>query len=475
MSLTSQQAPAEQTGKLDRALVKTAATLMVGIFAVALDSTITNVALNTLAHDFDADLATIQWVTTAYMLAMAVSIPITGWAEHRLGGKTLWLASLITFAIGSIGSALSWNVGSLIVFRVVQGAAAGVAMALMMTIITRAAGGKNLGRIMALLGLPMLIIPLIGPVVGGAIITGVNWRWMFWINVPLCLAGIWLAGRFLDATPGRRGEPLDVVGLVTLACGSALVLYGFASAASKGTFTSTIVIVCLAAGIVLLAVSVVWALRASHPIVDLRLLRIPTFAAATVTVVLSGFMTNAGTLVLPLFFQQVLGSTALIAGVAVIPQALGSLATRTLAGKLTDRFGARWIVVIGTAIAALSTIPLAVADADTSWWVIGAALFLRGAGLSGVYLPAMSVAYLDVPKAQIPSSSIITRMLNNVGGTFGAALVAVTIQWVASAMGFSLVSSYHTAFWMVIAFTSLTLVSGFFLPRRGTGAAAAGA
>ena len=464
----------EAPAKLDRTLVKTAITLMVGIFAVVLDSTITNVALNTLAHDFQVDLSTIQWVTTAYMLAMAVAIPVTGWAERRLGGKTLWLASLIIFGAGSIGSALSWNADSLIVFRVVQGAAAGVATALMMTMITRAAGGKNLGRIMALLGLPMLIVPLIGPVIGGAIITGVSWRWMFWINVPLCLAGIWLAHRFLDATPGQRGEPLDVVGLVTLACGSALVLYGFASAASKGTFTNTLVIACLTAGVVLLAVSVWWSLRAPHPIVDLRLLRIPTFAAATVTVILSGFMTNAGTLVLPLFFQQVRGSTALIAGIAIIPQALGSLATRTLAGKLTDRIGARWVVVTGTAIAALSTIPLAFAGAQTSWWVIGIALFIRGAGLSGVYLPAMSVAYLDVPKAQIPSSSIITRMLNNVGGTFGAALVAVTIQWVGAAMGFSLVSSYHTAFWMVIAFTSLTLVSGFFLPRRGTGAAATG-
>jgi EmrB/QacA subfamily drug resistance transporter len=370
---------------------------------------------------------------------------------------------------------LSWSAGSLIVFRVVQGAAAGGAMALMTTIITRAAGGKNLGRIMALLGLPMLIIPLIGPVIGGAIITGVSWRWMFWINVPLCLAGIWLAARFLDRTPGMRGEPLDIVGLVTLACGSALVLYGFASAASAGTFTSTRVIGCLIAGVALLAASVWWTLRASHPIVDLRLMRIPTFLAATVTIVLSGFMTNAGTLVLPLFFQQVRGSTALIAGGAVIPQALGSLATRTLAGKLTDRIGARWVVVTGTAIAALATIPLAFADAHTSWWVIGVALFVRGTGLSGVYVPAMSVAYLDVPKAQIASSSIITRMLNNVGGTFGAALVAVTIQWVGTAMGFSLVSSYRTAFWLVIAFTSLTLVSGFFLPRRGTGAAAAGA
>jgi len=451
--------------KMDPAVMVLAWTVLIGMIPVTLDTTITNIALHTLSVDLKVGLSTVQWVTTAYLLAMAVAVPVTGWCERRFTGKTVWLVALAAFLVGSIGSATSWNAVSLIVWRTVQGGAAGIIIPLMTTLLMRAVGKDSIGRMMALLGLPALVVPMLGPVLGGAILSGGTWRWMFWINVPLCLAGIAMAARFLKPDERHEHEPLDVLGLVLAGAGSALVLYGFAQAGSTGHIVKASVLAPLATGLVLLGVFVWWTLqKTAHPVIDLRLFRISSFTAACVTVVLVGFSLNSGGMILPLFLQQVHGSTVLVAGFIIVAQGLGSLATRSFVGILTDKIGARWVVVVCTIIAAGATIPFAVMGASTSWWVMCVWLFIRGAGLSGLLIPAMSVAFLDVPKDKTASSTIITRTLQQVGGAFGVAAVAVVISWAASRT--ALAGAYHAAFWVVIGFTALTCLSAFRLPSH---------
>src|SRR5580692_9964464 len=186
-----------QSDKLDPKVVKTALILIVGLMAVIFDTTIVSVALHTLALQMHTSVTTIQWVTTGYLLALGIAVPLSTWGLRRFGGKRLWLAALTVFLIGSVGSSLAWNVGSLIAWRVVQGAGGGIMFPLLTTLIMQAAGGKALGRTVTIVALPALLGPILGPLVGGAILTHLSWRFMFWVNVPFCVAGLILAARYL--------------------------------------------------------------------------------------------------------------------------------------------------------------------------------------------------------------------------------------------------------------------------------------
>ena len=176
-------------------LRRLAVAIMLGAFMVALDMTMVNVALHTLARDFSASVTTIQWVATGYLLALAMTIPVTGWAIERLGARTSWVASLLVFIGGSILCGLAWSPGSLIAFRVLQGVGGGMLMPLAQTILAQAAGPERMGRVMAAVGVPAMLGPVLGPVFGGLIVSDTTWRLMFYINVPVCLAAVYAAYR----------------------------------------------------------------------------------------------------------------------------------------------------------------------------------------------------------------------------------------------------------------------------------------
>ena len=253
-------------------MVKTALILIVGGMAVIFDTTIVSVALHTLAVKLDTSVATIQWVTTGYLLALAIAVPLSAWGLKRFGGKRLWMFSLAVFLIGSIGSSLAWNVGSLVGWRVVQGVGGGLMLPLLTTLIFQAAGGKSLGRLVTYVALPALLGPILGPVIGGAILTHLSWRFMFWVNVPFCAAGFLLAWRYLaDDAPGQaKGmaaakAKLDVPGLLLIAPGTSVLLYGLANAGTSAGFGRPDVIIPLVIGAALLAAFTWYALRKAGP------------------------------------------------------------------------------------------------------------------------------------------------------------------------------------------------------------------
>lgn len=211
-------APAREP--IDQNVVRIATVLIVGGLAVVFDTTIVSVALHTLAAQLDTTVSTIQWVSTGYLLALGVTIPLVGWAQSRFGGKRLWMFALALFLVGSVACSLAWNAPSLITFRVVQGVGGGVMLPLMSTLIMQAAGGKALGRTMAMLSLPAVLGPVLGPVIGGVILNWFDWRWLFWVNVPFCVVGLVLAWKMLPArrpiVPGPAGcrRPASVVARV---------------------------------------------------------------------------------------------------------------------------------------------------------------------------------------------------------------------------------------------------------------------
>ncbi|HEX3922157.1 MAG TPA: DHA2 family efflux MFS transporter permease subunit, partial [Streptosporangiaceae bacterium] len=350
--MAAKSAPGQD--KIDPKVLKSALILVVGAMAVIFDTTIVSVALHTLSARLHAPVSTIQWVSTGYLLALGIAVPLSTWALRRFGGKNLWMAALTIFLVGSIGSSLAWNVDSLIAWRVVQGVGGGIMLPLLTTLIIQAAGGKALGRTVTIITLPALLGPILGPLIGGAILTHLSWRFMFWVNVPFCLAGLALAARYMSADKPAPGTPRprpDLPGLALLAPGVAALILGLSNAGSAAGFAHPDVIVPLATGVALLAAFTAYAIRLGRrdgdPLVNVRLLARRPVGSASAVLFFSGFSLYGAMLLLPLFYQEVRGASALTAGIMLVPQGVGALLSRNVAGRLTDKIGARPIAVVG--------------------------------------------------------------------------------------------------------------------------------
>ncbi len=443
--------------------------LIVGGVAAILDSTMMTLALHTLVVRLHSTDGTIQWVTTGYLLAMAVTIPVTGWAESRWGGKRAWMAALVIFVGGSVLCALSWNAASLIGFRVLQGLGAGLIFPLMQTLGVRAAGGRASSSLIATITLPLALGPILGPVLGGVILNWLSWRWLFLVNVPVIAAGLVLAWRLL---PSDRPDPaagrarLDVTGLVLLAPALAGILLGLSNLSEDGGIGHAGVLAPLLAGIGLLGAFCARALAPGgrQPVVDVRLLRLRSLGAASAVLFTAGAAMYAGMFLLPLYYQQLHGETVLHAGLLLIPQGVGSLAARFTVGKLVTRLGARLVTMASFLVAAAATVPFAFAGPHTSLWLLAAVLLIRGFGIGTVLVPPLSVAYQDVPPAGIPHATMNTRIAQQVGASFGTAIVAVALQ---SLFAHGATDAFQGAFWWATGITIAALVPAIALPNPG--------
>jgi EmrB/QacA subfamily drug resistance transporter len=439
---------------------RTALALIVGALAVVFDTTITSIALPTLVQDLHSSVSEIQWVSTGYLLSLGVVIPVVAWAQARVGGKRLWMIALIVFMIGSILCSLAWNAPSLIAFRVVQGVGGGLMLPLLSTLVMQAARGRDLGRTMAMISLPVVLGPILGPVLGGVILHSLDWRWLFWVNVPFCVAGVVLAMRLLPADPPATRARLDLIGLALIAPGTVGLLYGLSEVGRPGGFGRADVLVPVIAGVVLTSIFVRRAARAGGAaLVDVRLLRHRPVASSAAVLFLSGASLYGAMLLLPLYFQQSRGASVLTAGLLLVPQGVGSLLSRGLVGWLMDRLGSRALVAGGFVLVGLATVPFALAGPRTGMTGLLVALVVRGFGLSVVMVPVMAVAFVGLERAQVPHASILTRIAQQVGGSFGTAVLAVIL----AATG-----SFDQAFWWAVGFTGVAVALSVLLPGRPT-------
>jgi EmrB/QacA subfamily drug resistance transporter len=278
---------------LDRELLVLGGVVVIGMILAILDATIVNVAIPTLGDDFHASISTIQWVMTGYLLAFASVIPLTGWASERFGAKRVWIASLLLFLAGSALAGAAWSIDTLIVFRVIQGFGAGLIMPVGQTILAQAAGPQRIGRVMSVIGVPMLLGPIFGPVIGGAIVDQVSWRWIFFVNMPVGLAALLLAWRLLPEYSPRLGQRLDLRGLALLSPGLAIFVYGMSEAGAAGGFGGR-ALAGIALGLALVTVFVWYAWRRGRAaLIDVSLFARRGFAAAAGTNLSSGSRCSA--------------------------------------------------------------------------------------------------------------------------------------------------------------------------------------
>ncbi|MFJ9690676.1 DHA2 family efflux MFS transporter permease subunit [Kitasatospora sp. NPDC101183] len=457
----TQSPPAPSAEKVDPTLRRLVSTLIVGALAVIFDTTIMSVAVDDLAGQLHAPLSTVQWVTTAYLLALSATMPTVGWAQAALGGKRLWLLALGLFLTGSVLCASAWNAPSLIAFRVVQGVGGGVMMVLMSTLVMQAAGGRAIGRVMALITVPTALGPVLGPVLGGAILHLGDWRWIFLLNIPFCLVGAYLARRNLpEDGPRASARPrLDVVGLLLLPPGLAALVYGLTRLGAAG-------LPPLLLGAVLLAGYAAWALRrGADALLDLRLLRHRALAASSALLLLAGAALYGAMLLMPLYWQQVRGQSALGAALLLVPQGLGTLISRTLAGRAMDRIGARPVAVLAFAVTFAAAVPFGFVTATTSNAELMAVLFVRGLGLGAAMIALMGGAFVGLRKDEIPAASGISRVTQQIGGSLGTAVLVVILQRT-TADGGPLAPGFATAFWWAAAFTAAAVPLSLLLPGR---------
>lgn len=415
-------------GGLDRGVLATALVVVLGAIMSILDVTVVHVAVPTLSQEFDTPLSQIQWVATGYTLALATVIPVSGWAASRFGTKRLYMISLGLFVLGSALAGMAWSAESLIAFRVLQGLGGGMIMPAGMTILTQKAGPQRVGQVMSVVGIPMLLGPISGPILGGWLVDDVSWEWIFYINVPIGVLALLLAWRILDRDTPQPGERLDAIGLVLLSPGLAALIYGLATGAEQGSFDSLEVIGFTAAGAVLVVAFVLRALTAQVPLIDLRLFKRRSVSAASGTMTLFGLAFFGAMFLMPMYYQVVRGESAFHTGLLLIPQGVGAMLTMPVGGKLTDRIGPGRVVLVGLLIIIAGMLGFTTQmGIDTSTTLLGVMLFVMGLGMGLTMMPTMSAAMQTLQHDEVPRASTALNIIQQVAGSIGTAAMSVIL------------------------------------------------
>src|SRR3954463_8743840 len=430
--------------KLDAGVLKVAGVVVLGAIMSILDITVVSVALPTFQDVFDTSYANVAWTMTGYTLALATVIPLSGWAADRYGAKRMYMTALVLFVLGSALCSTAWNIGTLITFRVLQGLGGGMLMPVGMTIMTRAAGPERIGRVMAVLGVPMLLGPIFGPILGGWLIDIASWHWIFLINLPIGAAALVYAALVLDSDNPTPSESFDFVGMLLLSPGLALFLFGVSSIPEEGTVWSSRVLVSAVVGLLLVLAFVLRSLfRApEHPLIDLHLFRHRALSIAVIAMSLFAIAFFGASLLFPSYFLQVRGETTLAAGLLLAPQGLGAMLTMPIAGVLTDKIGPGKIVLAGIAVIVVgmamftqvaiepSQVHLSASGvdiSDPSYLYLLSALFIMGLGMGGTMMPIMTSALQTLTHHETARGSTLLNITQQVAASIGTALFSVLL------------------------------------------------
>jgi EmrB/QacA subfamily drug resistance transporter len=409
--------------RLDPLVWKITSVAVMGPFLSLLD--VVNVSLSTLAAELHSSLTTIQWATSGYLLALALMLPLNGWLVERIGARSLYLWCFSAFTLCSALCGIAWSANALIGFRILQGMSGGL-MAPMMQLMMARVAGRHMARVLGYVAGPIMLAPILGPVIAGAILQHASWRWLFLVNLPVGALAIVLAIFFL---PNDREETkqrdLDLVGFALLSLGLVLFLYGSDHLGDRiGRIT-------LALSVVLLAMFFKVAVRKGHrALIDLQLFKSKTFAASTVTQFMTNGVAFAGQMLIPLYLIHACGRSPSATGWLLAPLGVGMICSYPWIGTLTQRFGIRRVSAGGAFLALAGTLPFIwLASHGLSVAVLTCALFLRGGGLSAVGIPSISAAYASVKKRDLPMATTSLNIVQRLGGPTMTTLCATFLGW----------------------------------------------
>ena len=461
-----------QPDRIDAPLVRTAFILVLGTFMATMDATIVTVGIDTLTADFGASVTDIQWVTTAYLLAVVAAVPASGWLVDRFGGRRTWIGAVLVFLAGSVLCGLAWSPASLVAFRVLQGLGGGLLPPTGQTLLARAAGPGRIGRIISIVGVVPLLSPVFGPLVGGAILGVAHWSWLFLVNVPIGMVAVLLALRYVPREPPAvAGTPLDVRGTALLSPGLAVLVFGLTGFAHGEAVPAAVSWGAVVLGAGMLAGFVAHALRhRGVPLLDPRLLSRPPFGAAALALLVLGASVYGAMFLLPLYLQSGRGLTPWEAGLLLAPQGVGAAVGSVLVSRVVDRVAPRTLVSTGVVLVALGSAVFTQVAAEPPAALIGASLVVRGLGSAMISAPVMATVYSTLDRTVIPRASSALNLLGTIGGSIGTALLAVILQTRLAArepLGAAGVAwAFADAFWWVLGFSVVALLGVTRLPRH---------
>jgi EmrB/QacA subfamily drug resistance transporter len=427
------EARGTDANKLDKRVMLVAGVVVLGAVMSILDITVVAVAQRTFQDIFGKTQAQVAWTATGYTLALAMVIPLTGWAADRFGTKRLYILAIVLFTAGSALCSTASSLEMLVFFRVLQGLGGGMLMPLGMTIMTKEAGPERLGRVMAILGVPMLLGPIFGPILGGWLIDIASWHWIFLINVPIGIVATVYAWRVLDRDEVHPSESFDFIGMLLLSPGLALFLYGVSSipAAKQehDTMLTNQVVIPSIIGLALIAAFVPWALRKSniHPLVQLRLFTNRYMTVAVVTMTLFAMAFFGASLLFTLYFQQVRGESPLSSGWLVAPQGFGAMVTMPIAGFLADKIGPGKVVLTGLVLDTVGMGMLIPVDEKTSYAYIITSFVVMGLGMGSTMMPVFTAALASLKHHDIARGSTLMNITQQIAISMGTALFSVLL------------------------------------------------
>jgi DHA2 family multidrug resistance protein len=434
-------------------------------FMGVLDSTIVNVALNTLTVAFGVSTDTAEWVLTAYMLAFGVMLPVSGWLADHLGYKFSFLTGVSLFTFGSFLCSTSWSISSLIFFRVIQATGAGLITPIGMALIMREFPPEKRGVALGFWSISSAASASLGPTIGGFLIDDYSWHTIFDVNVPIGIVAILVGLVVLREHKSEKTRSFDIVGLISMAlflCGLSLGLADGNAKWNTDGWTSTFILSCFGVSAVGFVIFIVTELTVEHPLIDLSLYKEWDFSLGNIVLFIFGLGMFGSTFLLPLYLQSSLGYTPLQAGMVFLPMGVLTAISAPLAGAISDRVGARVPLTIGISLMAISLHMNSYLSLFSELGQIMIPICIRGFGMGFIFAPLSAVTISRIPQHKMAQASGLTNILRQIGGSFGIAvfgtLLSTQVKLHLSSLG-QAVNLYSPTFREVLARLSYFAVS----------------
>jgi EmrB/QacA subfamily drug resistance transporter len=406
--------------------------LVFGAFMSILDQTVVNIAIPRLQSAFGADIHSVQWVITAYLLTQGAMTPTTPFLANRIGIKRSYILSLVAFTLGSVACGLSWSLPMLVFFRIVQGLGGAVLLPLSITMLFREFPPQERGVAMATLGVPTLLAPALGPIVGGYLVTFADWRTIFFINVPIGVIAFILATLLLRESRTEGRMRFDVAGFITASYGLGAVLYGLSQTSQYGWGSANVLSFLLSGAlslIIFVIVELIIAQQGGTPLLDLRLFAKRSFSVGTIALLLTIFCMFGALFLVPIYLQVLRGQSAFQAGLILLPQSLAMLVAIAIGGRLVDRVGVRAVVMPGLVLLAIGSWQLTFLTLNSPFWWVQAILVLLGLAVGLVGQPLFVAAMVDIQEGQqVTNASTVTTVVRSVGASLGISVLATIVQ-----------------------------------------------
>ena len=429
-----------------------AVSTMMATILVILDVTIANVALDHMRGSLSAAVDEITWVLTSFLIANAISLPITGWLTDLLGRKRLFIVATAAFTLTSVAAGGAPTLALMVIARFLQGIAGGPLVPLSQSTMMETFPPHQRGVAMAIWGIGIMFAPIVGPTLGGWITDNWSWRWIFYINVPIGALAIFLAQLFISESLAERPplKRIDVLGLVLLVLGVGGLQFVLDRGQREDWFSSPLITRVTIVAALALVLLVVHELRTRDPVVDLRVLRHGAFAVATLVMFVIGTAFYGVIVLSPLLTQMLMGYTAFLAGLVLAPGGAATLLVMPIAGVLINRIDSRWIIGTGCLLNAYGMYMMATLTLEANFWQVMFPRFVQGLGIGLTFVPLSTVALGAVPLADLGHASGLFNFIRTIGGSIGIAAMATFLERGAQAHQARLVghvSLYEPAVW----------------------------